>query len=63
MVTHLQRGNTTIPGTDPLLHCPTLPSGIWPIFTIQLPTMENATVPQRPGPIQLQQAPDSYHGF
>ena len=26
------------------------------------PTMENATVPQRPGPIQLQQAPSSYHG-
>ena len=26
------------------------------------PTMENATVPQGPGPIQLQQAPGSYHG-
>ena len=26
------------------------------------PTMENATVPQGPGPPQLQQAPGSYHG-
>ena len=26
------------------------------------PTMENATVPQGPVPIQLQQAPGSYHG-
>ena len=24
------------PGTGPLLHCPALPSRIWPIFTIQL---------------------------
>ena len=36
MVTHLWGRNTTITGTGPLLHCPTLPSGIWSILTIQL---------------------------
>ena len=30
-----QGGNTTITSTGPLLHCPALLSGIWPIFTIQ----------------------------
>ena len=49
-------------GTGPLLHCPTLLSGIWPIFHHTTPTMENATVPQGPGPQQLQQVPGSYHG-
>ena len=31
-------------------------------FPHTTPTMENATVPQGPGPPQLQQAPDNYHG-
>ena len=69
MVTHFQGENTTITGTGPLLHCPMLPSGIWPNFTIQLPTiqnvpipMQNASISQRLDPTQVQQVPGSYHG-